>query len=42
MIQAASFVACHRFGLREQFDVLERAEHGATLLLNSPYGLHDV
>ncbi|HEU5318011.1 MAG TPA: pyruvate:ferredoxin (flavodoxin) oxidoreductase [Chloroflexota bacterium] len=42
LIQSASFVACHQFGLLEQFDVLANAEDGATFLLNSPYGPDEV
>jgi len=42
LIQSASFVACHQFGLLEQFDVLANAETGATFLLNSPYGPDEV
>jgi len=38
LITAATFVACHQFRLLERMDVLEFAEHGATFLLNSPYG----
>ncbi len=38
LVQRASFVACHHFGLLETQDVLEIADEGATVLLNSPYG----
>jgi pyruvate-ferredoxin/flavodoxin oxidoreductase len=34
LVQRASFVGCHQFGLLEQVDVLARAAPGATLLLN--------
>ena len=34
LVQQASFVGCHQFGLLERVDVLGRAAHGATLLLN--------
>jgi pyruvate-ferredoxin/flavodoxin oxidoreductase len=37
LVSAASFVGCHQFGLIERSEVLERAAHGATLLLNCPY-----
>jgi pyruvate-ferredoxin/flavodoxin oxidoreductase len=37
LIDSASFVACHQFGLLEKVDVLERARRGGTFLLNSPY-----
>ncbi|MBN1657490.1 MAG: pyruvate:ferredoxin (flavodoxin) oxidoreductase, partial [Anaerolineae bacterium] len=42
MIKSANFVACHQFVFLEQFDVLESAAHGATFLLNSPYGPNEV
>ncbi|MCB2223513.1 MAG: pyruvate:ferredoxin (flavodoxin) oxidoreductase [Actinobacteria bacterium] len=38
LIDKASFVACHQFGLMEKVDVLGRARKGAKFLLNSPYG----
>ncbi len=38
LIQRASFVACHQWGFLERIDVLERAAHGATVLLDAPYG----
>ena len=34
LVQQASFVGCHQFGLLERVDVLGRAADGATLLLN--------
>jgi pyruvate-ferredoxin/flavodoxin oxidoreductase len=34
LVSAASFVGCHQFGLIERDEVLDRAAHGATLLLN--------
>jgi pyruvate-ferredoxin/flavodoxin oxidoreductase len=34
LVQQASFVGCHHFGLLERVDVLGRAAPGATLLLN--------
>jgi pyruvate-ferredoxin/flavodoxin oxidoreductase len=37
LVDRADFVACHQFGLLDRVDVLERAELGATLLLNAPY-----
>jgi pyruvate-ferredoxin/flavodoxin oxidoreductase len=37
LIQKASFVAVHQFGLLERFPVLECAAEEATFLLNSPY-----
>jgi len=37
LIQQAGFIAVHQFTFLERYDVLENAEPGATLLLNSPY-----
>jgi pyruvate-ferredoxin/flavodoxin oxidoreductase len=37
LIDQADLVACHQFGLLDQFDVVESAKQGGTLLLNSPY-----
>jgi len=37
LINKANFVACHQFNFVERLDVLEKAEEGATFLLNSPY-----
>ena len=37
LVSAASFVGCHQFRLIEQDEVLDRAAHGATLLLNCRY-----
>jgi pyruvate-ferredoxin/flavodoxin oxidoreductase len=34
LVQQASFVGCHKFGLLDRVDVLGRAAPGATLLLN--------
>ncbi|MBI5705880.1 MAG: pyruvate:ferredoxin (flavodoxin) oxidoreductase [Armatimonadetes bacterium] len=42
LIRAAQFVGCHSFGFIHRMDILERAAHGATLLLNSPYGPDEV
>ncbi len=38
LIERASFVACHQPVFLERMDVLEKAEKGATFLLNSPHG----
>jgi pyruvate-ferredoxin/flavodoxin oxidoreductase len=38
LIGSANFVACHQFGFLDRMDILSRAAHDATLLLNSPYG----
>jgi pyruvate-ferredoxin/flavodoxin oxidoreductase len=37
LIDQASFIGCHHFGLLEHGEVLSRAAHGATLLLNFPH-----
>ncbi len=37
LINQAGFVGVHQFRFFEQFDVLERAEQNATILINSPY-----
>ncbi len=42
LIDKASFVACHQFGMLEKIDMLERARVGATFLLNSPFGPEEV
>ena len=42
LIRSASFIACHQFNFLERKDVLAAAEHGATFLLNSPYGPDEV
>jgi pyruvate-ferredoxin/flavodoxin oxidoreductase len=42
LIQKATFVACHQFNFLERFDVLEYADHGATFLLNAPYGPEEI
>ncbi len=42
LVQRASFVACHQWGLLERTDVLEHAAQGATLLLDAPYGPSEV
>jgi pyruvate-ferredoxin/flavodoxin oxidoreductase len=36
LVEQASFVGCHQFGLLDRVDVLGRAAPGATLLLNCP------
>jgi pyruvate-ferredoxin/flavodoxin oxidoreductase len=35
-VQSASFVGCHQFRLLDRVDVLQRAQEGATLLVNCP------
>jgi pyruvate-ferredoxin/flavodoxin oxidoreductase len=42
LVDGADFVACHQFGLLSTVKVLEHAKHGATFLLNSPYGPDEV
>ena len=42
LVEGADFVACHQFGLLGQIKVLENARHGATFLLNAPYGPAEV
>ena len=42
LITEASIVACHQFGFVEKVDVLREARHGATFLLNSPFGPDEV
>jgi pyruvate-ferredoxin/flavodoxin oxidoreductase len=42
LVEHAEFVACHHFGLLERIDVLGRAAHGATLLLNAPFPADEV
>lgn len=37
LIQSANFIACHKFNLVEQIEVLQHAAKGAIFLLNSPY-----
>lgn len=37
LVQTASFVGCHTFGLLEKFDVLGSIVNGGTFLLNSPF-----
>lgn len=38
LIRDAHFLAVHQFGFFERTDVLTEAAHGATLLINSPFG----
>jgi len=42
LIDDADFVACHQFGLLGKTKILEHARHGATFLLNAPYGPDEV
>jgi pyruvate-ferredoxin/flavodoxin oxidoreductase len=42
LVEQASFVGCHHFGLLDQLDVLGRAAPGATLLLNCRHAPEEV
>jgi len=42
LIQKGNFVACHKFAFLEKFDMLSKAEEGATFLLASPYDKNEV
>jgi pyruvate-ferredoxin/flavodoxin oxidoreductase len=42
LITSANFIACHQFVFLEKFDMLDNAAHGATFLLNAPYGPNEV
>jgi pyruvate-ferredoxin/flavodoxin oxidoreductase len=42
LVEDADFVACHQFGLLGKTRILELAKHGATFLLNAPYGPTEV
>ena len=42
LVEDADFVACHQFGLLGKTKILEYAKHGATFLLNAPYGPSEV
>jgi pyruvate-ferredoxin/flavodoxin oxidoreductase len=42
LIQRANFIAVHQFNFLERYQILDAAEEGATLLLNSPYEADEV
>jgi len=42
LIYEANFIGCHQWFFLEQYDMLKNAAHGATFLLNSPFGPDDV
>ena len=42
LIQRANFIAVHQFNFLERYQILDSAEDGATLLLNSPYEAREV
>ncbi|TCS42067.1 pyruvate:ferredoxin (flavodoxin) oxidoreductase [Reinekea marinisedimentorum] len=39
---SADFVSCHQFNLLDKYDVLNKAKHGATLLINAPFEAENV
>jgi len=42
LLQSANFIGCHQFDFVFSTDLLARAAHGATLLLNSPFSADEV
>jgi pyruvate-ferredoxin/flavodoxin oxidoreductase len=42
LIQRANFIAVHQFNFLERYQILDAAEEGATLLLNSPFEATEV
>lgn len=42
LIEKANFVACHNFSFLRKYDILDKAEIGATLLLASPFAKDEV
>ena len=42
LIGQADFIACHQFNFLEKVEMLNRAKHGATFLLNSPFSREEV
>lgn len=42
LIERANFIAVHQFNFLERYQILDAAEEGATLLLNSPYDALEV
>ena len=42
LIQSADFIGVHMFDFLAQYDVLGKAKEGATVLINSPYGVEEV
>jgi pyruvate-ferredoxin/flavodoxin oxidoreductase len=42
LIQRANFIAVHQFNFLERYQILDAAEKGATLLLNSPFEATEV
>lgn len=42
LIRRANFIAVHQFNFFERYQILDAAEEGATLLLNSPFAANEV
>ena len=42
LIESANFIACHQFNFINYVEMLERAQPGATFLLNSPFEVDEV
>ena len=42
LISRANFIACHQYNFIENYNVLEKANQGATFLLNAPYGPDEI
>lgn len=42
LIEKSNFIGCHQWNFLEKLNVVEAATHGATFLLNSPYGPDEV
>jgi pyruvate-ferredoxin/flavodoxin oxidoreductase len=42
LVQRANFIAVHQFNFLNRYQILDAAEQGATLLLNSPYDANQV
>ncbi|MCC5940983.1 MAG: pyruvate:ferredoxin (flavodoxin) oxidoreductase [Balneolaceae bacterium] len=42
LIDKAKFIACHQFQFLNRLDMLKKARHGATFLLNAPYGPDEI
>ncbi len=42
LIRKANFVACHQWVFIEKLDMLAYAQHGATFLVNSPFGPDEI
>ncbi|BAZ38324.1 pyruvate flavodoxin/ferredoxin oxidoreductase domain-containing protein [Calothrix sp. NIES-4101] len=42
LINKANFIGCHQWVFLERVDILKDAAHGATFLVNSPYGVDTV